>query len=217
MTISTVTNEQLRERLEIFAREQAEGETPEKREIAGIYASAFAELLAVREALSVLVTDEMALAFHHALNDGGIGEADLEEIKIGLRGALCSFTAPPAPAVPDMVGLSVSVDVSTSDDNAGYRYFGRITEVQQSLNPRDKGGVVLLVQDDVEANFNEVIVPEGFKLVPVEPTPEMCNVQHVGVDVYTGIADDGGDYSIGGADAAKVYRAMLAAAPTPTK
>ncbi|HHQ6628420.1 TPA: hypothetical protein ACSTL5_005001 [Serratia fonticola] len=60
-------------------------------------------------------------------------------------------------------------------------------------------------------------LPAGFKLVPVEPTPEMCNVQHVGVDVHIGLADDSESYSIGGADAAKVYRAMLAAAPTPTK
>ncbi|ALX96103.1 hypothetical protein AV650_22305 [Serratia fonticola] len=60
-------------------------------------------------------------------------------------------------------------------------------------------------------------LPAGFKLVPIEPTPEMCNLQHIGVDVYTGMADDGEPYSIGGADAAKIYRAMLAAAPTPNK
>lgn len=59
------------------------------------------ELLANREAQPVEVTDEMALAFHRALNDGGIGESDLEEIKVGLRGALCNITAPPAPAVPE--------------------------------------------------------------------------------------------------------------------
>ncbi|WP_455872120.1 hypothetical protein [Serratia proteamaculans] len=56
-----------------------------------------------REAQPVAVTDEMALAFHRALNDGGIGESDLEEIKAGLRGALCNITAPPAPAVPDAI------------------------------------------------------------------------------------------------------------------
>lgn len=53
MTISTVTNEQLRERIEIYAREQADGKTPEKREIAAFYAAVFTELLAVREAQSV--------------------------------------------------------------------------------------------------------------------------------------------------------------------
>ncbi|MGP3038437.1 DUF551 domain-containing protein [Serratia nevei] len=48
---------------------------------------------ALPSAQPVAVTDEMALAFHRALNDGGIGESDLEEIKVGLRGALCNITA----------------------------------------------------------------------------------------------------------------------------
>jgi hypothetical protein len=57
-------------------------------------------------------------------------------------------------------------------------------------------------------------VPEGWKLVPMEPTEEMCDVSHIGVDVYAGIATDE-YYSIDGEYAAKVYRAMLAAAPKP--
>lgn len=57
-------------------------------------------------------------------------------------------------------------------------------------------------------------VPEGWKLVPIEPTAAMCDIGHVGVDVLTGVTDDSEYYSIDGQDAAKVYRAMLAAAPT---
>ena len=57
-------------------------------------------------------------------------------------------------------------------------------------------------------------IPEGWKLVPVEPTGEMCEVQHIGVDVFVGMARDE-CYSIGGADAANLYKAMLAAAPEP--
>ncbi|WP_085337254.1 hypothetical protein [Serratia marcescens] len=64
-------------------------------------------MLANREAQPVAVTDEMALAFHRALNDGGIGEADLEEIKVGLRGALCNITAPPASAYPERLPCPV--------------------------------------------------------------------------------------------------------------
>lgn len=63
--------------------------------------------VANREAQPVAVTDEMALAFHRALNDGGIGESDLEEIKVGLRGALCNITAPPAPAYPERLPCPV--------------------------------------------------------------------------------------------------------------
>lgn len=58
-------------------------------------------------------------------------------------------------------------------------------------------------------------VPEGWKLVPIEPTPEMCDISHVGVDVCTGMAADDEYYSINGDYAGKVYRAMLAAAPAP--
>ena len=77
------------------------------------------------------------------------------------------------PVAPEYIGLSVSVGVSTSEENAGHRYFGRVSSAQASDNVKDKNGVVLLVQDDVEANFNELIAPDGWKLVPIEPTPEM--------------------------------------------
>ncbi len=42
-------------------------------------------------------------------------------------------------------GMSVSVDVSTGDDDAQNRYFGTVTEVMDA--PNDKHGVTLLVQD----------------------------------------------------------------------
>lgn len=45
----------------------------------------------------VKVHDSMALAFHKALNDGGVGHEDLEEIKVGLKAALCNIPRP-APA-----------------------------------------------------------------------------------------------------------------------
>jgi hypothetical protein len=60
---------------------------------------------------------------------------------------------------------------------------------------------------------NSPVIPDGWVMVPVEPTEDMCNVSHIGVDVYTGLARDDEYYSIGGVCAAKVYRAMLAAAP----
>ncbi len=49
-----------------------------------------------------VITDAMALAFHHAITDGSAGSDDIEEIKTGLRAALANYAAPPAPvAVPD--------------------------------------------------------------------------------------------------------------------
>ena len=67
------------------------------------------ELLAALEAAPVNVTDRMALDFHHALTDGSIGNDELEEIKTGLRAALCNVTAPPAPAVPREIPLTSPV------------------------------------------------------------------------------------------------------------
>ena len=41
------------------------------------------------------VTDGMAIAFHNALTDGAIGQAEVDEIKTGLRAALASAPTPP--------------------------------------------------------------------------------------------------------------------------
>lgn len=49
------------------------------------------ERLAPQQAEAVpAVTDGMALAFHHALTDGAIGQSELEDIKTGLRAALAN-------------------------------------------------------------------------------------------------------------------------------
>lgn len=48
-------------------------------------------------------------------------------------------------------GMSVSIDVSTGEHDAGNRYYGFVSEVMD--DPGDKHGVTLLVQDDVRPNF----------------------------------------------------------------
>ncbi|EOU9603811.1 DUF551 domain-containing protein [Cronobacter dublinensis] len=64
------------------------------------------ELLALRERAEPVVTDYMALAFHHAITDGGAGSDDIDEIKTGLRAALANYTAPPAPVVSEWIACS---------------------------------------------------------------------------------------------------------------
>ncbi|HCI5529693.1 TPA: hypothetical protein NPM58_001636 [Klebsiella pneumoniae] len=64
---------------------------------------------------------------------------------------------------------------------------------------------------------NSPVIPEGYVMVPKEPTEAMCDISHISVDVYCGITDDNEYYSIGGAEAAKVWKAMLAAAPQEVK
>lgn len=54
-------------------------------------------------------------------------------------------------------GMSVSVDVSTGDHDAGHRYFGTVTEVMECQG--NEHGVTLLVQD-AEPNFT-ANPPEG--------------------------------------------------------
>ncbi|QHJ81643.1 MAG: hypothetical protein [Bacteriophage sp.] len=61
----------------------------------------------------------------------------------------------------------------------------------------------------------EQVIPDGWKLVPIEPTEAMCDVKHIGVDVFVGEAEGDEPYSIDGDSAGKVYRSMLAAAPKP--
>ena len=59
--------------------------------------------------------------------------------------------APAGATLRSMIeGMSVSVDVSTGDHDAGHRYFGTVTEVMECQG--DKHGVTLLVQD-AEPNF----------------------------------------------------------------
>ncbi|HFT0585303.1 TPA: DUF551 domain-containing protein [Klebsiella aerogenes] len=64
-------------------------------------------------------------------------------------------------------------------------------------------------------NFQHYWHSKGYVIVPKEPTEAMCDISHIGVDVYCGITDDNEYYSIGGAEAAKVWKAMLAAVPQP--
>lgn len=65
-------------------------------------------------------------------------------------------------------------------------------------------------------NFQHYWHSKGYVLVPNEPTEAMCDISHIGVDVYCGKTDDNEYYSIGGAEAAKVWKAMLAAATHDT-
>ncbi len=51
-------------------------------------------------------------------------------------------------------GMSVSVDVSTSEEDAGRRYYGTVSEVMD--DELDKHRVILLVQNNVRPNFDPI-------------------------------------------------------------
>lgn len=70
--------------------------------------------LASQGAKSLQVTDGMALDFHHALTDGSIGNDELEEIKVGLRAALCNVAA-----LADIVTLRDAFERCEQDSDNG--------------------------------------------------------------------------------------------------
>ncbi|WP_233149133.1 MULTISPECIES: DUF550 domain-containing protein [Enterobacteriaceae] len=97
-------------------------------------------------------------------------------------------------------GMEVSVDVSTCDADAGHRYFGTVTEISELDTARN--GYILLVQD-AKPNFkpadNSPVIPDGWQLVPKEPTEAMNKAGWAAMNEHDAINP--------------TYRAMLAAAP----
>lgn len=101
--------------------------------------------LAALTAPPVKVDDSMALAFHKALNDGGVGHEDLEEIKVGLEAAFCNIPRPaPAADLAEMcdrqyiAGLQAGFRLGDAGDNEGLRkattnYRKQIIDSRQSI------------------------------------------------------------------------------------
>ncbi|MWF13628.1 hypothetical protein [Escherichia coli] len=116
------------------------------------------------------------------------------------------FAAPQPVAMPDelLAAMEEVLRISDRDHEAWHRARDGIAACRAAM-----------LNEPVSQPYK---LPDGYVLVPVEPTPEMCQTQYIGVDVFTGVTPDPEYYSIGGSDAAKIYRAMLAAAPQePTK
>ena len=107
----------------------------------------------------------------------------------------------PAPVVPDELK-------EAADD-----FLTVLDEYPEQLVPINRdSAVVRALRASMHQSDNSPVIPDGYVLVPKEPTEAMCDISHIGVDVYCGITDDNEYYSIGGAEAAKVWKAMLAAA-----
>lgn len=59
--------------------------------------------LTVPKVKPIVVNDDMAYAFHHALSDSSLGADEVEEIKTGLRAAFANVTTQPPLIVPDEI------------------------------------------------------------------------------------------------------------------
>ncbi|ENT6193447.1 hypothetical protein ACFDZY_002729 [Salmonella enterica] len=130
-----------------------------------------------------------------------------------LRAAMLQGTEPVSQTynLPELIeGMEVSIDVSTCDADAGNRYFGTVTEVSELYTA--KNGYILLVQDaepNFDVNGNSPVTPDGYALVPVEPTDEMIAAAMNCEDVLFN-SDESFCVQFG-----NIYEAMLAAAPKP--
>ncbi|EBS1369962.1 DUF3850 domain-containing protein [Salmonella enterica subsp. enterica serovar Braenderup] len=109
--------------------------------------------------------------------------------------------------LPELIeGMEVSIDVSTCDADAGNRYFGTVTEVSELYTA--KNGYILLVQDakpNFDVNGNPPVIPDGWVMVPKEPTRQMMAQGH---------------FAMKGTDRGKfrrIYQAMITAAPALNK
>jgi hypothetical protein len=163
------------------------------------------------------VTDEMAMAFHRALTDSDIGSDDLDDIKIGLRGALCNYTAPPAPAVPAELldAMAEVIRISDRDHEAWDRAKAAIsTCLPDGENCWSCGKYFTYAQhsecDGYCPHCNAPVdlddEDQPSQVVPVEPTEDMVAKawrEALGKCDHETIK--------------RMYATMLAAAPTPTK
>lgn len=103
--------------------------------------------------------------------------------------------------LPELIeGMEVSIDVSTCDADLGNRYFGTVTEVSELDTA--KNGYILLVQDaepNFDVNGNSPVTPDGWVMVPKEPTQAMIKAWLSEIANFRGHAAG--------------YRAALEAAP----
>jgi len=189
MTLTNETIKLWRNNAEITAGETAEDD-PEHIAAKAILALT-SELLANREAQPVQVTDGMALDFHRALTDSDIGKDDLEEIKVGLRAALCNVTATPAPAVPEEMTGGIAMS----------KYKVKKSNYAQWVKGWNSCRAAILAQP-VSSGYklNSPEIPDGWKLMPLEMTDEIGEAIAMEARCCGGIA-------------LCIYEATLAAAP----
>ncbi|MEG5717377.1 hypothetical protein ACJVDM_14275 [Enterobacter hormaechei] len=153
--------------------------------------------LASLEAKPVSVNDDMAYAFHHAISDSSLGSDEVEEIKAGLRAAFANVTAPPAPVA--MKDHQIRELVNDLRDIA-IEHHGA-----QQLRERIARTVRAAMLQG--ADGNSPLIPDGWILVPVEPT---MSQEFAG---YRTLTDTGKMSRLMKTRLSNIYRAMIAAAP----
>ncbi|MBS8948983.1 hypothetical protein KEQ75_05340 [Escherichia coli] len=144
--------------------------------------------LASLEAEPVAVNDDMAYAFHHALSDSSLGADEVEEIKAGLRAAFANVTIQPEPVVPDEIEPD---DSNTFDYIDGWNACR--AAMLHSAEPVSQAYKLNALDG------NSPVTPDGWVMVPKEPTQAMIKAWLSEIANFRGHAAG--------------YRAALEAAP----
>ncbi|EFH5559942.1 single-stranded DNA-binding protein [Escherichia coli] len=150
--------------------------------------------------MSTITKERIELFIKNPLDNGLTRGEQMEVARI----ALASLEAEPVSQtcnLPELIeGMEVSIDVSTCDADLGHRYFGTVTEVSELDTA--KNGYILLVQDaepNFDVNGNYPVTPDGWVMVPKEPTQAMIKAWLSEIANFRGHAAG--------------YRAALEAAP----
>lgn len=124
--------------------------------------------------MTTITKERIELFIKNPLENGLTRGEQMELARI----ALASLEAEPVSQtynLPELIeGMEVSIDVSTCDADLGNRYFGTVTEALELDTA--KNGYILLVQDaepNFDINGNSPVTPDGWVMVPKEPTQAM--------------------------------------------
>ncbi|CAM4243611.1 hypothetical protein SB00001_03840 [Klebsiella variicola] len=226
MALAAMDGEPVAEVVSIYGDPEAFGER-EIRPLVGIQQMPYGtKLYRHAQPAPVVINDDMAYAFHHALTDSMIGADDVEEIKTGLRAVFANLTAPVvSDEYPDRLPCSVLLE-------PGLR-FGKGIKTTTMLSALARRAVY---ESDLAALSPEEMVEfqtgiEDFKLLIAQPVPvvpqdvleALQKVARIRLDLNDfdgdrrGIADCLGDAEEALIEVVNRRAAMLAAAPQEVK
>ncbi|RKO74396.1 hypothetical protein C5E04_18945 [Pectobacterium parmentieri] len=131
----------------------------------------------------IIVTDDMAMAFHRATTDGDVGSDDVSDIKTGLNAALCNISVQPY-TVPDeraayetfiakRLGDSIDTQRARNGDPEKPDYMAWDMTVGW-IAWQGRAGMLKHHSGDAADKVNSPELPDGWALVPIEPTIDMC-------------------------------------------
>ncbi|WP_233979614.1 hypothetical protein [Pectobacterium versatile] len=157
----------------------------------------------------IIVTDDMAMAFHRATTDGDVGSDDVSDIKTGLNAALCNISVQP---------------YTVPDERAAYETFiakrlGDSIDTQRARNGDPEkpdymawdmtvGWISWQGRAAMLQSGNHPVIPDGYKLalVPMEHTDAFRSACTVAFEEFNRGTGPCGVFIAG-------HRAMLATAP----